>query len=74
MLGFQRHEIPIIIQELEFNKNTAHLQNFRSLIKKMRIDENSYTQAFSALIYEDFYGRGCKFEQSGEIQFGKRPC
>lgn len=51
MLGFQKHEIPMNIQELEFKKNTSCMKDFRSLIQKMRDDEESYTDAFSALIY-----------------------
>lgn len=51
MSSFQRHEIPINIQELEFKQNTSCLTDFNEHVKNMREDVEAYNEAFSGMIY-----------------------
>lgn len=60
MRNFRRHEIPIDIQELEFQKKTACMDVYTNLVSKMREDEDSYIEALSSMVYmeEAANGRG----------------
>lgn len=44
------YEIPDDIKNLEFNDDVAQLDKFMAFAKEARYDENSYIEAFTAMI------------------------
>lgn len=53
MMNFKVYEIPSDIQELEFEQKRSNLHGFKTLIDRLRSDEDSYISAFTTLLHMD---------------------